>query len=242
MFWLILFEKLNRHPKLQHLSRQVHVVILFGNQKKVVAAILTCGGLCPGLNSVIKSVVNALYYNYSVDNILGIRYGLRGFYDQQYLPPVNLDPNLVETISNSGGTILGSSRGGYDIEKIVNGIKALGINQIYIVGGDGTHRAAYGISQACLKSGWKIGVSAIPKTIDDDIAIIDRSFGFTTALDEASRALRSVITEAQSYPNCIGLVKVMGRNSGFLAAHTALATECVDIVYYLKYQSILMNF
>jgi len=196
---------------------------------EVVAAIVTCGGLSPGLNSVIKSVFNTLYYNYSVDRIVGIKNGLRGFYSLRLLPPLALTPEIVDEISNEGGTILGSSRGGYQIEKILNSIQELGINQLYIVGGDGTHRAAYGISTACKEANIKISVVAIPKTIDNDIGIIDRSFGFTTALDESSRAVRAAVTEAQAYPQCIGMVKVMGRSAGFLAAHTTLSTECVDI-------------
>jgi len=196
---------------------------------EVVAAIVTCGGLSPGINSVIKTVVNTLYYNYSVDRIVGIKNGLRGFYSLSLLPPMKLNPEIVGEISNEGGTILGSSRGGYEIEKILNSIMELGINQLYIVGGDGTHRAAYGISSACREKGFKIAVVAIPKTIDNDIGIIDRSFGFTTALDESSRAVRAAMVEAHAYPRCIGMVKVMGRSAGFLAAHTTLSTECVDI-------------
>eukprot|EP00493_Phyllostaurus_siculus_P006053 UN06111 len=106
-----------------------------------------------GLNSVIKTVVNTLYYNYSVDRIVGIKNGLRGFYSLSLLPPMKLNPQIVDEISNEGGTILGSSRGGYEIEKILNSIMELGINQLYIVGGDGTHRAAYGISSACREKG-----------------------------------------------------------------------------------------
>jgi len=194
----------------------------------VVAAIVTCGGLSPGLNSVIKTIVNTLYYNYSVDNIIGIQNGLWGFYTAS-LPPVKLDPVIVDMVSNKGGTILGSSRGGYDEERLVQAIKELRINQLYIVGGDGTHRAAHGISAACRKRNMRVCVAGIPKTIDNDIGIIDRSFGFTTALDESSRAVRAAVTEAQSYPRCIGMVKVMGRSAGFLAVHTTLSTECVDI-------------
>jgi len=195
----------------------------------VVAAIVTCGGLSPGLNSVIKTIVNTLYYNYSVDRILGIKNGLHGFYQLDLMPPTKLTPEMVDSISSQGGTILGSSRGGYDVDKILNSIEKFGINQLYIVGGDGTHRAAHGISEACRARGINISVVGIPKTIDNDIGIIDRSFGFTTAVDEASRAVRAAVTEAKSYPSCIGMVKVMGRSSGFLAAHTTLATESVDI-------------
>jgi 6-phosphofructokinase 1 len=195
----------------------------------IKAAIVTCGGLCPGLNDVVEELVQMLYYNYSVDKIYGIKSGFRGFYEEQYLPYLELNPQNTKNIHQRGGTILGSSRGGFDKDKIVNVCLEKGINQLYFIGGDGTHRAANIIYQEARARKLKMTVVGIPKTIDNDIGIIDRSFGFDTAVEQATKAIDSARIEAECIPNGVGIVKLMGRSAGFIAAHATLADRNVDI-------------
>jgi len=194
---------------------------------EVKAAIVTCGGLCPGLNDCIEELVNVLYYNYGVDAIFGIRDGYLGFHDPKSWVP--LTPAIVEGIHRKGGTILGSTRGGFNLQKIVDSLVTRGINQLYIVGGDGSHRAANEIFREVQRRKLKIVIAAIPKTIDNDIGIIDRSFGFNTAIAEAQHAIISARVEACCTLNGIGIVKLMGRESGMIAAHATIASREVDL-------------
>jgi 6-phosphofructokinase 1 len=196
---------------------------------EVRAAIVTCGGLCPGLNNVVQEIFYSLYYNYGVDIVYGIRSGYRGFWQQDYQPWLRLTPEFVKDIHEQGGTCLGASRGGFDRTKIVNALEVYGINQVYIVGGDGTHRGAWEIQQECRERGLKVCVACVPKTIDNDIGIIDRSFGFNTSVAEARKAINSVVLEAQCTPNGIGIVKLMGRHAGYIATHASLACRQVDV-------------
>ncbi|KAL1557331.1 ATP-dependent 6-phosphofructokinase 3 [Salvia divinorum] len=191
----------------------------------VLACIVTCGGLCPGLNTVIREIVHSLDYMYGVSKVLGIDGGYRGFYSKN---TVNLTPKLCNDIHKRGGTIIGSSRGGHDTTKIVDSIQDRGINQVYIIGGDGTLRGANVIYEEIRKRGLKVAVAGIPKTIDNDIPVIDRSFGFDTAVEEAQRAINAAHVEADSAENGIGMVKLMGRYSGFIAMHATLASRDVD--------------
>ncbi|XP_057775960.1 ATP-dependent 6-phosphofructokinase 6-like [Salvia miltiorrhiza] len=191
----------------------------------VLACIVTCGGLCPGLNTVIREIVHSLDYMYGVSKVLGIEGGYRGFYSKN---TINLTPKLCNDIHKRGGTIIGSSRGGHDTTKIVDSIQDRGINQVYIIGGDGTLRGANVIYEEIRKRGLKVAVAGIPKTIDNDIPVIDRSFGFDTAVEEAQRAINAAHVEAHSAENGVGMVKLMGRYSGFIAMHATLASRDVD--------------
>jgi 6-phosphofructokinase 1 len=191
----------------------------------VKAAIVTCGGLCPGINTVIRELVNCLYDIYKVRNVSGIRYGFEGFYLHEIMP---LTPKSVSNIHNSGGTILGSSRGGFDLDKIVESIQRNGFNQVYIIGGDGTHRGAHAICDELSKRKLHVAIACCPKTIDNDFQLIDRSFGFTTAVEEAQMAIKSAKIEAEGFKNGIGLVKLMGRQSGFIALHASQASRDVN--------------
>ena len=148
----------------------------------VSAAIVTCGGLCPGLNDVIQNIFTTLYYNYGVDNIYGIKSGFRGFWQPEFQPWKRLTPKDIYRINQQGGTFLGSSRGGFDAKKIVDSLELYGVNQVYVIGGDGTHRAANAMCQEVKARKLQIVVAGIPKTIDNDISTIDRSFGFNTAV------------------------------------------------------------
>lgn len=192
---------------------------------EVKAAIVTCGGLCPGLNSVIRELVDALWYQYGVRHIHGIQGGYRGFYS---LPTLPLNPRMVNHWHDSGGTKLGTSRGGFDLIKIVEAIKNQGFNQVYIIGGDGTMRGAVAIFEEVRKRGLKVSVVGIPKTVDNDVRVIDRSFGFQTAVEKAREAINAAHVEAESTPNGVGLVKLMGRNAGHIAVHATLGSRDVD--------------
>jgi len=203
---------------------------LFFNPKTVNAAIVTCGGLCPGLNNVIREITNTLFYLYAIGGkVYGVRGGYKGFYDPA-LPPLELTPSVVENIHHSGGTILGSSRGGFDFDKILNFLRQYNIKQLYVIGGDGTHRGAYAIHEGCMKVGLNVAVAGIPKTIDNDVDYIDRSFGFESAVEAAQNAIRVAKTEAYcNLPNGIGIVKLMGRSAGFIAVHATLSSGDVDL-------------
>ncbi|CAG9316100.1 unnamed protein product [Blepharisma stoltei] len=197
------------------------------NPNDVKAAIVTCGGLCPGLNVVIRELVMTLWYNYGVKHISGIIGGYPGFYTQGCLK--TLTPSIVADIHLSGGTILKTSRGGWNLEKIMDSIIKNGFNQVYIIGGDGTHRGIKNLVDEIERKHLPIYVVGIPKTIDNDIPIIDKSFGFDTAVEEAQKAIESANTEANSVEYGIGLVKLMGRNSGFIAMQASNANRNVNL-------------
>ncbi len=195
---------------------------------KTKCAIVTCGGLCPGINSLIRAIVLELYHNYGNRNIIGIRYGLQGFIPKYGHEVVELTPQVVETIHGRGGNFLGMSRGYQDVVEIVDAIERLNISILFIIGGDGTLRAALKITKEINRRNLKIAVVGIPKTIDNDIPWVDRSFGFDTAVEAATEAIFSAHNEAKAAPNGIGLVKLMGRYSGFVAANATLALTEVN--------------
>ncbi|KAJ1392202.1 phosphofructokinase domain-containing protein, partial [Ochromonadaceae sp. CCMP2298] len=196
----------------------------------VRAAIVTCGGLCPGLNNVVRELVHALHYLYNIDTVFGIRGGFNGFLGKEGFDPIELTPQLVADIHHQGGTILASSRGGFDIDVIISFLQVNRINQLFVIGGDGTHRAANIISDTCFERHLNIAVCGIPKTIDNDVDLIDRSFGFTTSVEAAQASILSAKTEARcNMPNGIGIVKLMGRSAGFIAVHATLASGDVDL-------------
>ncbi len=201
---------------------------IFFNPGHVHAGIATCGGLCPGMNSVIRAIVRTLWLRYNVRRISGIRYGYVGFMPDRNLPTVDLNPDIVDNIHNMGGTMLGSARGGSDVMKIVDALEQLNMNMLFTIGGDGTQRCALEVSEEIEKRGLKIAVVGIPKTIDNDLSFIDKSFGFDTAVAKAEAAVHAAHVEAKSAIDGIGLVKVMGREAGFIAAHTTLATGDVN--------------
>lgn len=199
---------------------------IYFRPEEVRAAIVTCGGLCPGLNTVIRELVMALTFSYGVKQIYGVPNGYRGFYEESLRP---LDKETVSTIHRWGGTILGTTRGGFDKQRICDAIAEKKLNQIYIIGGDGTHRGAQLIGEELIRRGIRAAVVAIPKTIDNDIPITDKSFGFDTAVSEAVHPINCAHTEARAAPNGIGLVKLMGRQSGFIAMNASLASRDVNL-------------
>ncbi|MGC4070434.1 MAG: ATP-dependent 6-phosphofructokinase [Polyangiaceae bacterium] len=205
--------------------------LLFFEPQSVHAAVLTAGGLCPGLNDVLRAVVMTLWYRYGVRKITGLRYGYRGLYDIERVTPVELTPDVVRDIHRVGGTMLGSSRGGGENTKLmVDTLVARGINVLFTIGGDGTQKGALAIAREVQSRGLAISVIGIPKTIDNDLSFVERSFGFETAVAEACHAVAAAHIEARDAVDGIGLVKVMGRESGFIAASTALAQNDVNFV------------
>jgi len=205
--------------------------LIFFKPENVHAAIVTCGGLCPGLNDVIRALVMALWYEYGVQRISGVSFGYRGFLPEFKHDLITLNPDIVKDIHREGGTYLGSSRGyGERTSEIVDTMEKHGINMLFTIGGDGTQRGSLRISDEASRRGLSAAVIGIPKTIDNDLSFIEKSFGFETAVSEAAKALNGAHVEASCAVNGIGLVKVMGRESGFIAAYTALGTRDVNFV------------
>ena len=201
---------------------------LFFDASRVKAAIVTCGGLCPGINNVIRTLVMELHYRYGVHSILGIRYGYRGFVPRYGYEPIPLTPDFVKDIHEKGGSVLSSSRGSQPSSEIVDFLQRKGINLLFTIGGDGTLRGALDIQREVKKRGLAISVIGIPKTIDNDIAFVERTFGLESAFSIAAESIRSAHTEAIGAPYGIGIVKVMGRMSGYIAANAALALAEVN--------------
>ena len=191
-------------------------------------AIVTAGGLCPGLNNVIKGLVEILAFDYGVKNIYGIRYGYAGLNPECGYEPVLLDPDVVDTIHELGGTILGSSRGQQPVDVMVDTLVRMNINVLFCIGGDGSLRCARDVAEECLRRKLSISVIGVPKTIDNDLQFVGPSFGFETAVAEATHVIRDAHVEAKGTFNGIGLVKLMGRDSGFIAAYAAVANPVVN--------------
>lgn len=203
---------------------------LYFEPSKTKVAIVTAGGLCPGLNNVIRGLVMQLYRRYNVKNVIGIKYGLKGFVSKYNLPYETLTPDIVDRIHLQGGSFLSSSRGPQPSSEIVDMLQRENINILFCIGGDGTLRAAQDISEEIERRNLKITVGCVPKTIDNDINFIDKSFGFETAFSEASNICINAHNEAKGAYNGIAIVKLMGRDSGFIAANTTLATGDVNFV------------
>ncbi|HKL56946.1 MAG TPA: ATP-dependent 6-phosphofructokinase [Sphaerochaeta sp.] len=202
---------------------------IYYNPAHTHAAITTCGGICPGMNNVIRAVVRCFWYRYGVRRISGVQFGYQGLLENSPWPLIPLDPDVVDDIQEKGGTILGSARGGgKKVDEIVDTLEKLNINILVTVGGDGTLRGASEISDEIKKRGLKISIIGIPKTIDNDLSFIQSSFGMDTAVQMAVPVVRCAHIEAKNAINGIGLVKVMGRHSGFIAANTSLAQSDVN--------------
>ncbi len=202
------------------------------NPTEVRSAIVTCGGLCPGLNNVIRSIVLESYHIYGSKSILGFKYGYGGLKPDAVVKPIELSPENVRDIHKVGGTMLGSSRGGTeDMEKLVDTLEKMKINILYALGGDGTLKGAHTIAEIAMKRGLDLAVVGVPKTIDNDISYIQRSFGFESAFTKAVESISAAHVEAEGAQNGIGLVKLMGRHSGYIAAHATLAMNDVNFIF-----------
>ncbi|TWU29983.1 ATP-dependent 6-phosphofructokinase [Bythopirellula polymerisocia] len=201
---------------------------IFFHPADTTAAIVTCGGLCPGINNVIRSLVMELLLNYGIQNVLGIRYGYHGLNPTVGRPPIELTAELVDDIHHKGGTILGTSRGHQEAKETVDFLVSRGINILFCVGGDGTQRGAHQIALEIARRKLSISVVGIPKTIDNDIKYCYRTFGYATAVSEAEKVIDRAHVEARSVLNGVGLVKLMGRHAGFIAASATLASGVAD--------------
>ena len=201
---------------------------LFFEGKNTCAGIVTCGGLCPGLNNVIRSLFLELHYGYGVSEVLGFRGGYSGLDPDCGVEPIKITPEFVGSIHQQGGTVLGSSRGPVDITRAVDNLIARRINILFTVGGDGTQRGANDLYQEARKRGHALAVVGVPKTIDNDVTFVSRTFGFFSAVEEAKRVLDCAHTEACSVNRGIGLVKLMGRHAGFVTAAAAVASQDVN--------------
>ena len=201
---------------------------IFFDPSRLACGIVTCGGLCPGLNDVIRAVVLGLHHHYGVKTIYGFRYGYRGLAKRHGIPPLELTPELVNNIDDMGGTILGSSRGPQDPAEMADYLEELKVGILFAIGGDGTLKGAQKIAGEIRRRGGQLSVIGIPKTIDNDISFVQKTFGFETAVAEAQRAIYAAHSEAVGAPNGITLVKLMGRDSGFITVGAALVEPDVN--------------
>ena len=201
---------------------------LFFDPAKTRAAIVTCGGLCPGLNNVIRSLFLEMHHAYGVKEVLGFRGGYQGLDPQRGQKPTVLDCDYVDDIHREGGTVLDTSRGPVDTNIAVDNLIALGVDILFTIGGDGTQRGGNDLFQEARRRGHALSVVGIPKTIDNDVAYVARTFGFQTAVEEAARVLAGAHAEAHSVENGISVVKLMGRDAGFIAAGATIANQDVN--------------
>jgi len=201
---------------------------VYFDPSKLKCGIVTCGGLCPGLNDVIRAIVLGLFYHYGVKTVFGFRYGYEGLTYRHGDTPLELTHDTVKDIHKMGGSILASSRGPQDISEMVDTLERMNVGILFTIGGDGTLRGAQAISEEIGRRGLKIGVIGIPKTIDNDISFVESSFGFNTAVSESRTAIDSAHAEALGARNGVGLVKLMGRESGFIAAYATMANSDVN--------------
>lgn len=201
---------------------------LFFDPAKTTAAIVTCGGLCPGLNNVIRSLVLQLYHGYGVHNIIGFRNGYQGLDPTMGAAPLVLTPDVVEDIHKKGGTILGTSRGPVNTNAAVDNLLSKNVDILFTIGGDGTQRGSKVLYDEAQRRGRALSVVGIPKTIDNDIPYVSRTFGYLTAIEEASEVISRAHTEVHSVPNGIAIVKLMGRHAGFIALNATIASQDVN--------------
>lgn len=201
---------------------------LFFDPKKTTVGIVTCGGLCPGLNDVIRAVTFCALEGYGIKKVLGFQYGYEGLVARYFHMPIELNTTNTDDIHERGGTMLKSSRGGQDTQEIVHTLKHYKVDILITIGGDGTLRGARDIQEEITKQGLKISVIGVPKTIDNDIGLVERSFGFETAVEGAWNIINCAHAEAKAVRHGVGLVKLMGRESGWIAASSSIGNSNVN--------------
>lgn len=204
---------------------------LFFDPHQTRAGIVTCGGLCPGMNNVIRSLYLELHHGYGVPEVLGFRGGYQGLDPIRGAEPLVLSSDAVRDIQNTGGTVLGTSRGPVDIASAVDNLIQRGVNILFVIGGDGTQRGGHALFQEAQRRGHPLAVVGVPKTIDNDVAFVSRTFGYLTAVEEAAKVLDCAHIEAHSVHNGIALVKLMGRHAGFIAAGATIASQDVNFTF-----------
>jgi 6-phosphofructokinase 1 len=203
---------------------------LFFNPETTKAGIVTCGGLCPGLNNVIRSIFLELYFIYGVKDIIGFRYGYKGLDPASGVDPIVLTTSRVKNIHKEGGTMLGTSRGPVNIKSAVDNLIRLGINILFTIGGDGTQKGGFELYKEAQRRGYPLAVVGVPKTIDNDVPYVSRTFGYLTAVEEACKVIGNAHVEVTSVENGISVVKLMGRNTGFIAVGATVANQDVNFV------------
>ncbi len=201
---------------------------LFFDPQQTHAGIVTCGGLCPGLNDVIRSLYLELHHAYGIREVLGFRGGYQGLDPARGAEPIVLTPEFVDNIHKEGGTVLGTSRGPVDVGVAVANLIRRRVDVLFTIGGDGTQRGANHLFLEAKRRGHALAVVGIPKTVDNDVAFVARTFGYLTAVQEAAQVLHRAHTEARSVENTIALVKLMGRHAGFIAGGATVASQDVN--------------
>jgi 6-phosphofructokinase 1 len=199
------------------------------DNKETTVGIVTCGGLCPGLNDVTRGLTYMCHRTYKVKRVIGFRYGFWGLSAEGRDTAIELDPRRVRSVHNRGGTFLGSSRGPQSAIEMVDTLVQFNVNILFTIGGDGTQRGASKIVEEIQKRKLDIAVMGIPKTIDNDLGFSHRTFGYQTAVEHAAHAIRAAYSEAASHPYGVGIVKVMGRHSGFIAAEATIASQDANL-------------
>ena len=202
---------------------------IFYNPFDCKVGIITCGGLCPGLNNVIRALVLNLYNRYNVHQIFGLRWGFEGL-NPELSNVIKLTPTIVNDIHQKGGSILGSSRGEQQIEVMAQFLINNNFNILFTLGGDGTLKASSKLNEELRRRNVPITVVGIPKTVDNDICYTDNTFGFNTAVELAQQAINSIHNEAKSAKNGIGIVRLMGRDAGFIALYASISNGDVNMV------------
>lgn len=222
----------SRHPEVASGCIRANCTrnIFWKDPQTVSAALVTCGGICPGLNSIIREVTNCLWHHYGVRRILGIPAGYNGLSRPQEFPPIELTPSLVQDIHMKGGSILKAARGGFDADVICENLQKLGVNLLFTVGGDGTLTAADLLFKKAKERKQLLSIVGIPKSIDNDVVLFDKTFGFDSAVVAATDVIFNAYTEATSCDKGVGIVKLMGRDAGFVAMYAALASTLTDLV------------
>ena len=201
---------------------------IFFNPSETTAAIVTCGGLCPGLNNVIRAITFTLNL-YGVNNVLGVNYGYAGLIPGNRLNFTILNGYSISKIHTQGGTVIGSSRGPQNVREMVETLKRNNIDMLFTIGGDGTQKGAMEIVEEIKRQGLEISVVGVPKTIDNDLNFLEKTFGFETAVEAARESVNRIHAEALSCINGIGILKLMGRDSGYIAAQATLASTDINI-------------
>jgi 6-phosphofructokinase 1 len=204
--------------------------LLFFEPSKLRAGIVTCGGLCPGMNNAIRSAALELLNHYRIAEVWGFRYGFAGLNPSEGVDPIRLTPEILEGIHHDGGSILGSSRGPQPPAIVLETLQRMGVQLLLVIGGDGSMRAAHTVYEEASRRGALISVVGVPKSIDNDVPLVDKTFGYETAFSIAVESILSAHTEASAYRNGVGLVRLMGRHSGFIAASAAVAESDADFV------------
>jgi 6-phosphofructokinase 1 len=201
---------------------------LYFEPTQAVAGIVVCGGLCPGINNVIKALVQTLHYRYQAKKVFGFKYGYEGLTPNAPVQPIELLTSHVRDIHQFGGSYLGTSRGPQSISKMVDTLAQLELSMLFVIGGDGSQRGALAIVDEIKKRNLKIAVVGVPKTVDNDLLYVEKTFGFETAVEMSQHPIRAAHEESRSHRNGVGIVKLMGRDSGFIALHSAVASSDVN--------------